>query len=248
MKKLISLLTSITLCVGAMSALSANAGNIAVPMGMVVTRDDLSFVMVVPKRLEELGITDYYCHIDAEKDDTLRYLNHVDFRENNIVALNEASVAYDKFIISAEKSDDFLKYMADNYPEYTINASAYDDIVSMQITNYESHETEAENSEFFSKVCRDTGASPSISMNLHAGIIYNYKFLGDLSSDNALTPVDASMLLSYYADAQSGVAVASAENGADYSGLGGFNGDGVVTPTDASEILSYYADQQTAQV
>ncbi|MBE6857208.1 MAG: hypothetical protein E7500_07260 [Ruminococcus sp.] len=69
---------------------------------------------------------------------------------------------------------------------------------------------------------------------------------GDLTLDNALTPVDASMLLSYYADAQSGVAVASAESGADYSVLGDFNGDGAVTPSDASEILSYYADQQTA--
>ena len=44
-----------------------------------------------------------------------------------------------------------------------------------------------------------------------------------------------------------GVAVASAESGADYSVLGDFNSDGAVTPSDASEILSYYADQQTGQ-
>ena len=138
--------------------------------------------------------------------------------------------------ITEEEFAVLAEYIAINYPELTLDS---------------------ENRQFVYRdvYTRDEMFDISVKIKEELGFVCDYytlmdvrnvKVLGDLSSDNALTPVDASMLLSYYADVQSGVAVASAESGVDYSILGDFNGDGAVTPTDAAEILNYYAETQTA--
>jgi len=150
--------------------------------------------------------------------------------------------AYSDFDNSDEELEKVRAYIAEQYPEFTIEEA--DDMISGFYINYNKELSDEEKFEIALDIKKATGVSCDVSYLVD---VHRRSYLGDLSSDNALTPVDASMLLSYYADAQSGVAVASAESGADYSVLGDFNGDGAVTPTDASEILSYYADQQTAQ-
>ncbi len=139
--------------------------------------------------------------------------------------------------ISEEEFATLTEYISSNYPELTLDSENRRFIYKDVYTRDEMFDISVKIKEEFGFICDYYTLFD----------VRNVKILGDLSSDNALTPVDASMLLSYYADAQSGVAVASAESGVDYSIIGDFNGDGAVTPTDAAEILQYYADQQTGQ-
>ncbi len=237
MKKLISLLTSITLCVGAMSALPANAFY-AVVHGNIHYEES--------KELEEyFGI--------SEKSNTKIYVNsdggtiYSKFSTTTGVEIfSSFGLAFSYYDhLTQEEVDIFTDFIQNNYHDITISTESYT----------------VKGLTYFSLVCNNDFTFEeqfklAVDIKNNTGLIcsagwyedwLDVEILGDLSSDNALTPVDASMLLSYYADAQSGVAVASAESDADYSVLGDFNGDGAVTPSDASEILSYYADQQTAQ-
>ncbi len=190
-------------------------------------------------RTAEKNEFDEYSYIYVTK-----YLDVIDYEGNQAYSSCEVDLT-----LYAELSDECLKklsvYLLTEYPDLDFVVS---EAVSSQIKI-----TGAEDMTFDEQL----QIAKSIKENVGVFALFcpyedyvpheEIKYFGDLSSDNALTPVDASMLLSYYADMQSGVAVASAESGADYSVLGDFNGDGAVTPTDASEILSYYADQQTAQ-
>ena len=65
---------------------------------------------------------------------------------------------------------------------------------------------------------------------------------GDLNDDSKLTPVDASLLLSYYSESQIGT---ETEADMTYELLGDVNNDGKVTPVDASLVLRQYAENQT---
>ena len=65
---------------------------------------------------------------------------------------------------------------------------------------------------------------------------------GDLNDDSKLTPVDASLLLSYYSESQTGT---ETEADMTYELLGDVNNDGKVTPVDASLVLRQYAENQT---
>lgn len=75
--------------------------------------------------------------------------------------------------------------------------------------------------------------------------LYNAKY-GDVNSDGTVNAVDASMMLSYYADVQTGGA--EKYTGAETMSmtlLGDYNNDGTVNATDASCVLNVYADAQT---
>ena len=75
--------------------------------------------------------------------------------------------------------------------------------------------------------------------------LYNAKY-GDVNSDGAVNAVDASMMLSYYADVQTGGA--EKYTGAETMSMtlfGDYNNDGTVNATDASCVLNVYADSQT---
>ena len=71
--------------------------------------------------------------------------------------------------------------------------------------------------------------------------LYNATY-GDLNDDSKLTPVDASLLLSYYSESQIGT---ETEADMTYELLGDVNNDGKVTPVDASLVLRQYAENQT---
>ena len=71
--------------------------------------------------------------------------------------------------------------------------------------------------------------------------LYNATY-GDLNDDSKLTPVDASLLLSYYSECQTGT---ETEADMTYELLGDVNNDGKVTPVDASLVLRQYAENQT---
>ena len=70
--------------------------------------------------------------------------------------------------------------------------------------------------------------------------LYNATY-GDLNDDSKLTPVDASLLLSYYSESQIGTETEDIT----YELLGDVNNDGKITPVDASLVLKQYAENQT---
>ncbi|MBQ9956917.1 MAG: hypothetical protein IJO99_05045 [Ruminococcus sp.] len=245
MKKLISLLTSITLCFGAMSALPVSAKEKIIYYPDMYSDSNSSVYQLADNIKELVGYTNgdiyqslnvysnghAYVYTDYNADEDEKYCStfHIFFE------------AYSDFDNSDEELEKVRAYIAEQYPEFTIEEA--EDMTSGFYINYNKELSDEEKFEIALDIKKATGVSCDAS---YLEDVHRRSYLGDLSSDNALTPVDASMLLSYYADSQSGVAVASAESGADYSIIGDFNGDGAVTPSDASEILSYYADQQTA--
>ena len=239
MKKLISLLTSITLCVGAMSALPANAD--------YVWKLSSRNIRVVKSEEVKAYVEPYSDEIDiyvtVTPDETTGNYLMVHTSDGNAFGQFGLFLHYYREI-TVEQFNLISDYLAEYCPEVTasIFTEHSPEVVDCVFTypdewDYEKKfQLAVEIKEDLGLICRHSFFSNLEEVSL----------VGDLSSDNALTPVDASMLLSYYSDAQSGVAVASAKSGVDYSIIGDFNGDGVVTPSDASEILSYYADQQTA--
>ncbi len=247
MKKLISLLTSITLCVGAMSATTAtsivaNATeyyfnlNYAIP-SICVKSEELSaifdFDVYYSLDTETYPITETHFFAYENQYDSFSTL-HPGFGNYNWLTEEEATLLSD--YVTANYQDVLV-----TYPESEESTS---ETIKIRLEFTDEFDFTVESLAKLSlDIYENTGLKFSYVKPLNIDTLI---LAGDLTLDNALTPVDASMLLSYYADAQSGVAVASAESGVDYSIIGDFNSDGVVTPTDASEILSYYADQQTA--
>lgn len=234
MKKLIALFSSIVLCTSMFVGLNTNALYVVVDttkyepwleMDEYTEYANGNFYRAVSGTVASNAISSYY-HNDV-------------FVEYQVFSIN-----FSTYYIANEDASLFEKYMASAYPDIAYTKEVNNDRSLCYYLEGLKDRTTDEKFEVAVAIKENTGYKCSygwLDSTVTATVV------GDLSSDNALTPVDASMLLSYYADAQSGVAVASAEGGADYSVLGDFNGDGAVTPTDASEILSYYADQQTAQ-
>jgi len=247
MKKLISLLTSITLCFGAMSATTAtsivaNATeyyfslNHATPL-ICVESEELSaifdFGVYYSLDTEAYPITETRFFAYDYKYDTFSTL-YPGFGNYNWLTEEEATLLSD--YVTANYQDVLV-----TYPESEESTS---ETIKIRLEFTDEFDFTVES---LAKLSLDIYENTGLKFSyVNPSNVDTLLLAGDLSSDNALTPVDASMLLSYYADAQSGVAVASAESGVGYSIIGDFNGDGAVTPTDASEILSYYADQQTA--
>ncbi|MBQ8297934.1 MAG: hypothetical protein IJX77_09140 [Ruminococcus sp.] len=80
-------------------------------------------------------------------------------------------------------------------------------------------------------------------------LIYFYKdkTVGDVTLDGNIDALDASSVLTYYSEYQTGsLDKQFNENDANVKNLGDYNGDGNVNALDASEILTYYANAQTA--
>ena len=149
MKKLISLLTSMTLCVGAMSALPANAGNIAIHMGIVITQDELAGKFIVHKGLEELGKPGFYQYVT--EDGRIGDIWQAEFNDDGTVKLTLWTIDCGRFIVTSDVKNDFVKYVEENYPNCTleIHNSSDPDIAYVYLTNAPvNHRNEKECFEF----------------------------------------------------------------------------------------------------
>ena len=83
---------------------------------------------------------------------------------------------------------------------------------------------------------------------LTLGDINAVMYLGDLDGDNTVNALDASLILTYYSDSQTGnTEIYSDEEISNITLVGDYDGDGNVNAVDASLVLAEYAEEQTKQ-
>lgn len=228
--KLTSLTTSLLLCGSLSISLESNADYVTFGSGTVPfepcpeVSEYLNGVMVY-KSVEPLEYGYYFAYAS-------NYPTSVIFS-----TLNFAPYVYH---VSDEDVLALTDYITEIYPGASLTKESGDTYV----LDYNCDVTFEEQLQLAIDIKRDFGL---YCEHGYCEDIIGTLYRGDINNDGTINAVDASMILTYYAEVQTGGSAqrTSGEN-MSISLLGDFNNDGVVNAVDASAVLTYYAEEQTS--
>ena len=218
MKKLITLLTSLTLSVSALTAIGANAIYIA----------DLLNVGRYEKIVEFSERAAIYYNGSAYAYGS---------PSNACIMLEDFS----KYYVTEEEAATVAEFIDENYPE--LDFVKYNELCEYEMV-YPAELTKDEQFSIVLDIYENTGIFCIISCN--EAISFHLYLLGDTDYDGAVNALDASNILTYYASGQTGSLSTYSDEDIDSMTLvGDYDGDGNVNAVDASLVLAEYAEEQT---
>ncbi len=201
------------------------------------------------KRYEEdLELSNLYTAFDVEIFFTNDNLGMYDYKylvRDSSGCFCPISFDYSKYsIVDATESDAITVFLAENYPDITVT-----------ITPLSSDNHFTAKLDYDDQVTQIAQKEIAIAIYENLGILFDFAVaediiplsrLGDLDSDGAVNALDASNILTYYSDSQTGnTDTYTDEDIADITLLGDYDADGAVNALDASLVLKEYAETQT---
>ena len=245
MKKIIALTSALAICTVNLVTFSANA--MSTPI-YVIGND------VFSRYEEDALITKILTpHIDFDAvftciDDSGVYPEYyVAFYYEEGTEVSQAYMYYDTYRwITQDEADTLSGYLAESYPDITLNLeeTSYAGDTAIYKLDYGKDITKDEQREIAEAIFDNTGLRFDYMYLLSS--VTNISRIGDLDSDGTVNALDASSILTYYSDSQTGnTDTYTDEDIADITLLGDYDADGAVNALDASLVLKEYAETQT---
>ena len=239
MKKLLSALTSVVITCTGLTVLSSTASN-------RYSGENCYYTEFTDFNQYFLKNTNKILYISSTKD---KYGNY-SYCSTETTYDSVFSTVYIYYNIYSQLSDEEAEtlrgFLAENYSEMSLEPINETDSLT-KLCDYEINynaEIPLEKQLLLGiEIYKKTGLS--FTQYYLDDIVFTQR-LGDLDSDGTVNALDASNILTYYSDSQTGnTDTYTDEDIADITLLGDYDADGAVNALDASLVLKEYAETQT---
>mgnify|MGYP001635848285 CR=1 FL=1 len=230
LKKITALTTSLLLCIALSIPLAVNADHVSFGSGTDIFEP-------CPEVSEYLDGVVVYKSVDP-----LEYGYYFAYASNYPTSVIFSTLNFAPYVyhVTDEEVSALTDYISEIYPGATLTKESGD----AYLLDYNCDVTFEEQLQLAVDIKRDFGL---LCEHGYCEDILGTLDRGDTNNDGTINAVDASLILTYYAEVQTGGSSqrASADE-MSMSLLGDYNNDGVVNAVDASAVLTFYAKEQTS--